>query len=69
MLLCTICLSGCQGNHPRLCDQLDEDKGSKNGEDGPFTKTLKEYGVEGGQVVAPVVGTFAEIRTQTKQAE
>jgi hypothetical protein len=48
-------------NYHNRARKLDEDMGFQNGEDGPFTKTLNEYGVEGGQVVAPVVGAFAEM--------
>ena len=39
---------------------LDEEQGFHNGEHGSFTNTLKKYGVERGQVVAPGVGEFPE---------
>jgi hypothetical protein len=47
-------------NYHNRARKLDENTGFHNGKDGP-SKTLKVYGVEGGYVVAPVVGAFAEM--------
>ena len=41
--------------------KLDEDQGMETGEEGPFTKILKQHGKDGGRVLAPIVGPFAEM--------
>ena len=49
------------GNWAHHNRKIDENEGFFNCEDGPLTKILGEYGVEKRQVVAPVVGAFAEM--------
>jgi hypothetical protein len=41
--------------------KLDEDLETPEGEEGPFTKELKQHGRDSGRVVAPVVGAFGEM--------